>query len=123
MLSTLGCVIEECWEVIPDHFPHVNLDAFIIMPNHLHGIVLIEDSAQPSVEAFARPAAGSLATIMRSFKSAATTKINRIRQTPGQGVWQRNYYEHVIRNQTDLDRIRTYIMAKLARWEEDGEYS
>jgi len=62
---------------------------------------------------------GSLAAIMQNFQSVTTRKINRIRKTPGVRLWQRNYWEHIIRNETELNRIREYIINNPARWEDD----
>jgi len=63
--------------------------------------------------------ADSIPTIMRAFKSASTKRINELRHTPGAPVWQRNYYEHVIRNEDELKAIREYILGNPARWNED----
>ena len=67
------------------------------------------------------PSAGALGTVIRSFKSAAAKRINELRHTPGQPVWQRNYYEHVVRNADDLAEIRQYIADNPLRWEFDKE--
>ncbi len=77
----------------------------------------------PQTEAFGKPVAGSLPTIIRSYKSAAARQINHMRQTPGQPVWHRNYYEHIIRSEAALNRIREYILYNPARWSEDEYYS
>ncbi|MFN2242849.1 MAG: transposase [Anaerolineae bacterium] len=99
------------------------------MPNHLHGILVITDvvGAQhaaplssaplPSRRTNVRP--GSLGAIVRSFKSAVTRRINRMRGTPGTPVWQRNYCEHIIRNDAAMVRIREYTQHNPARWAED----
>ncbi len=73
------------------------------------------------VEHFGRPVAGSIPTIMRSFKSAATRRINEMRSTPGTKLWQRNYYEHIIRNEDELKRIREYIINNPIQWDIDRE--
>jgi REP element-mobilizing transposase RayT len=67
--------------------------------------------------------AGSLAVIVRSYKASVARQINAIRQTPGEPVWQRNYYEHVIRHEADLNRIREYIAYNPARWSEDDYFA
>ena len=71
------------------------------------------------MEQFGKPVAGSLPTIVRSFKSAVTKRINEIRNSPGLPLWQRNYYEHVIRNEADYNRIAEYVATNPQRWEED----
>ncbi len=132
-LNEAGLVAEQCWRAIPDHFPHTVLDAYVVMPNHLHGIVWIVVGARhavplptpavplPTAEQFGRPVPASLPTIIRSFKSAVTNRINALRQTPGASIWQRNYYEHIIRNEDALNRIRTYIQENPLRWARDRE--
>jgi REP element-mobilizing transposase RayT len=113
-------IVEQCWLGIPDHFPTVQLDEWVIMPNHLHGIVVIVDCRgtacrAPTVE-FGNPTPGSLSTIIRSFKSAVSKRINILRDTPGASVWQRNYYEHVIRTEDELNRARQYILDNPLQW-------
>ena len=76
----------------------------------------------PTVESFGRPVADSLATVMRSFKSAVTKQINQLRDNPGTSVWQRNYYERVIRNDRELQSIQQYITANPAKWQEDENH-
>src|SRR5262245_6602365 len=122
--STYGAIALECWQSIPEHCPHVDVDAFVVMPNHVHGIlVLVEDTARssyaPAQERFSKPVAGSLPTVVRLYKAAVTRRINDLRGTPGAPVWQRNYYEHIIRDQASLDRIRAYIASNPSRWKPD----
>jgi hypothetical protein len=78
-------------------------------------------SRAPTAEQFGKPVAGSLPTIIRSFKSATTNRINILRSAPRAPLWQRNYYEHVIRNEEELRRIREYIQTNPLRWELDRE--
>ncbi|MFH0772032.1 MAG: transposase [Candidatus Omnitrophota bacterium] len=103
---------------------NVELDEFIVMPNHFHGIVIINESgtARRAPTGFGKPVARSLSAIMRSFKSAVTKRINESRKMPGAQFWQRNYYEHVIRDDNDLINIREYIVNNPARWQEDEYY-
>ena len=107
--------------------PDVELGTSIVMPNHFHGIIVINDDCRgtarraPTVSRFGKPVAGALSTVVRSFKSAVTKRINEIRRTPGMTVWQRNYYEHIIRNDGDLNKIHEYILYNPAKWTEDEE--
>lgn len=125
-LNRVGRIAQDCWLQISDHFPHVELDEFVVMPNHLHGIlVIMHDAGARHVvplqsAAFAQPIAGSLPTIIRSFKAAVTKQINRS-HLPSERIWQRNYYEHIIRSETSLNAIRQYIQANPAQWESDEE--
>ena len=126
-LNKCGEIVNECSQAIAKHFENTAVDEFIVMPNHIHGIMVILDvgarHAVPacSAQRFGRPMTGSLSTIVRSFKSATTNRINDLRKTPGGLVWQRNYYEHVIRNEQSLQRIREYIAGNPARWGVDRE--
>ena len=126
-LSEFGKVVWKSWHEIPEHLSGVRMDEFVVMPNHVHGILLIPDNRRgtacraPTPERFGRPVSGSLPTIVRSFKSVSTKRINRIRSTPGTPVWQRNYYERVIRSEAELDRVRQYIVYNPAKWPEDAE--
>ena len=143
-LSSLGNEVKECWQQIPEHFQHVDLDEYIVMPNHLHGIIFINDSvvgathASPVLTALADlsnvthnapddrarhasplltgPMKQSLGAIIGSFKSACTKRINEMRSTPGMPVWQRNYHERIIRNKEELHSLRDYILTNPARW-------
>ena len=93
------------------------------MPNHFHGIVTITDVGGGGDRPVAPTGPGprSVGAMVAGFKSAAGRRINAIRGTPGASVWQRNYYEHVIRYEAVLDVIRRYIAENPARWAEDPE--
>jgi putative transposase len=127
--NELGRLVKACWEEIPVHFPNTDLDMFVVMPNHVHGIIVLRDSLNtgmkqgttPHAESFGRPVSGSLPTIVRSFKSATTRRVNETRNTPNMPVWQRNYYEHIIRNEDALHRMREYIALNPLHWHEDAE--
>ena len=141
-LSEAGRVLEYYWNTLPAHFS-VKIDQWVIMPNHFHGIIwLIDDpvrAKQPgknvsSVDIcisgrFALTgsaenpphgtASGSLGAIIQNFKSNTAREINRLRQTPGHSVWQRNYYDHIIRNEDELINTRLYILDNPRQWVED----
>ncbi|MBW4660011.1 MAG: hypothetical protein KME15_15155 [Drouetiella hepatica Uher 2000/2452] len=130
-LSEMGEIAESCWQAIPDHFARVQLDGFVVMPNHLHGIILIADTCRgmalpcpyPKMQLekrkFGQPIAGSLSTTVGSFKSAATKQINTLRNATGIPVWQRNYYENIVPNEESLHRLRQYIHNNPLSWQED----
>jgi putative transposase len=119
-LSRYGELVSTYWQAIPKHFPHAEMDVFVVMPNHVHGIISINDSTE-HFERFGKPVSGSIPTIVRSFKSVVTKDINELRHTTGASIWQRNYFEHVIRDEESLNRIRQYILANPARWDFDRE--
>src|SRR6266536_1956512 len=83
-LNTLGCIVQTSWEQIPSHFPIAELDAFVVMPNHIHGILVIIDETKQveyQYEQFSKPIARSLSTMMRSYKSAVTKQANQLFMT------------------------------------------
>lgn len=136
-LNSLGHIAFTCWQAIPNHFPHVELDAFVVMPNHLHGILVISDALDrarqcraPTIqqnhisktEGFGKPVSGSIPTVIRSYKSAVTKRINLICNTKYTSlIWQRDLYEHVSRYEESLHSIRQYITENPQRWADDPE--
>ncbi len=126
-LNKYGIIVRKEWLRASEIRLNLIIDEFVIMPNHLHGIIMIMDDGRgtlqraPPIEQFGKPVSNSIPTIVRLFKSATTKQINQIRQTPGLSVWQRNYYEHIIRNEDDLKQIREYIVNNLLKWELDSE--
>ena len=122
VLNDFGKIAAECWRAIPDHFPLVELGAYVVMPNHVHGIIVITNGRgtiyrAPTQEQFQKPVVGSIPTIIRTFKAAVTRRIGR--EHNATGIWQRNYYEHIIRDQTDLQNKTDYIEANPMLWDED----
>ena len=119
-LTELGFISDECWRAIPEHFPFVELGAFVVMPNHVHGIITIRKGTEwraPEKPRFGKPIPGSLGIIIRQYKSSVSRKI---KQAFDKGsIWQRNYYERVIRDDHEFERIRRYIEANPAKWEDD----
>lgn len=134
VLNDAGRVAWRCWHEVPDHFPHAELDEFVVMPNHIHGIIVIgtDDGAkgfsplQSSVQSAARscqqPAGTSktIGSMVRGFKIGLTKWMRK--NTTIHDVWQRNYYEHIVRNETELERIRQYIVENPAKWALDRNY-
>jgi REP element-mobilizing transposase RayT len=108
-LSDQGSIAQACWQEIPGHFPTVLLDAFVMMPNHLHGILIMQRDAPSSSDL------PELSAVIRSFKAATTRRIHESGAAPDM-VWQRNFYEQVIRSRTHLERSRRYINENPARW-------
>jgi len=202
-LNEAGQIVVQTWQDLPNHVPNVQLDAFVVMPNHVHGIIIITDHAggigvgskparttmgpgstadsgstpgpgsaggagsiagpgsvgagsvgagsvgagsepapttiDPGPTAGSGPAAGpgsvgaglepaptrsshGLPEIVRQFKTFSARRINELRGTPGTPVWQRNYYEHIIRDEFSLSRIRQYIAENPVRWDTDREH-
>jgi REP element-mobilizing transposase RayT len=136
-LNEVGRIVEEEWLRSAGIRREIELDEFVIMPNHMHGVVILTKCAvgahrstlgegpPPRVGAHGRAplqrAARSLGSFIAGFKASVTKRINGIRGTPGRPVWQRNYYEHIIRNDEDLARIRKYVHENPLRWDLDEE--
>lgn len=113
--SRLGELVEMCWKETPERFSHVELDDFVLMPNHFHGIIVLGNGpSKPEGTSGVSP--GSLSAVVRSFKGASTKLIRAVRPERTAPVWQRNYYDHIVRNEVDLDRIRTYMRNNPANW-------
>lgn len=121
--NTYGRIVEASWRDIPNHYRGIELDEFILMPNHIHGIVVILDDF-PTLGAGSEPAPTkrhSLSEIMGGFKTFSARRINEIRTIPGTPVWQRGFFEHIIRNEKSLTHIREYIASNPQRWMLDKE--
>ena len=128
VLSQAGQIAQSCWLEIPVHFPHVELDYFVIMPNHIHGIITIgaaEKSHIPKSEKLAENYGSStpkgtskaVGTIVRGFK-IGVTKWFRLNSNV-LNVWQRNYHDHIIRDERSLTGIREYIQNNPLQWDID----
>jgi putative transposase len=129
-LNAYGQIVQEEWQRTAQIRPNLMIDAFIVMPNHIHGIIIIHHQSRgtmhraptPQLERFGHPTSNSIPTIIRGFKSAVTQRVNQLRGTPYSPVWQRNYYEHVIRNEADLEEICEYIANNPLKWLEDENH-
>ena len=133
-------MVRSRWLKFPQHYANVEFDAWIIMPNHVYGIlILTTPSAEPGVT-FGRElvdhsanhlphaaplpprlGAGAVGSIVLNFKSVTTRSFNRIWRSPGSSIWQRNYYERIIRNEREMDAIWLYIEANPVNWGEDED--
>ena len=135
-LSAIGGIASKYWLEIPEHFRNIKLDVFIMMPNHIHGIIFITDKSggfdeerrgvinnAPALASnyysTISPRKGTLSTAVRTYKSAVS-------RWCGQNgykyfEWQRNYHEHVIRNEQDLEQIREYVVHNPLKWDMDEE--
>ena len=151
-LNEFGALVAEGWNGLTQHFRNADLDEFVMMPNHLHGIVVLKwdayadgrgrGEALTDTSAYRVTSANvnasplrvstaserphgtkprSLNAIVQNFKSVTSRKINQRHNTQGTIIWQRDYFERVIRNENELNRIREYIMSNPAAWESDNE--
>jgi len=135
ILNKYGEIIKECWLEIPEHFSKIKIEEFVIMPNHFHGIIVIDDfvgnrhacslrnNKLDIVHAFSLRNVNvnrqhqKLPVIIGSFKSAVTKLIHRKYDNSFQ--WQKSYYDHIIRNESSLNNIRQYIIQNPQNWETD----
>ncbi|MFC2133425.1 transposase [Bacteroidota bacterium] len=144
-LNKFGFLAQKEWNKTKEIRDNIDLDYYVIKPNHLHGILIITHKSEqcrdensrgvsqyknisenecrgtghraPTIEQFGKPVSGSLPTVIRSFKATVTKQINELRKTPGKPVWQRNYFERIIRNEAELFNIRNYILNNPYKWE------
>jgi REP-associated tyrosine transposase len=115
---------ERCWRWLETQYAHVLLDEFVVMPNHFHGVLVIKDAEEGHTESASdqvlvkiKPLGG----LIGAFKTVSTQEINRLRGIAGVPVWQRNYYERIVRDDEELTRIRDYILANPLMWADDPE--
>ena len=146
-LNQFGIIVQSVWSDLPNHYPNAKLDAFVVMPDHVHGIIVLAGDGNGGdivvldivVGAGLRPAPTIIKTtpgveptdtamatvvkrhplpeIIRAFKSFSARRINEMRGISGLAVWQRNYWEHIIRDVEEMNRIREYIVTNPQRWE------
>jgi len=131
-LNEYGRIVDIEWAKTNNNRNNVVLDTYVVMPNHFHGILILSRGTArctPTTKTgngrhyrkFGKMISGTLLAIIRSFKSAVTKHINGLGDKQGVPVWQRNYYEHVVRNEKELNQIREYIMNNPLKWELDEE--
>ena len=109
-LNKLGNVAQSHWQQPLQHHSNIIMDESIVMPNHLHGIIILESSTGSTK---------SISEIIRGFKTFSAKAINKKRGLRGVPVWQRNYYDRIIRNELELDRVRQYIINNPQNWDAD----
>lgn len=125
-LNSIGSIVAKEWLKSAEIREEIELDEWIVMPNHFHAIVIIQTEIKNGfAEQFENnPGARkprSLSTLISGFKAVVTKRINEIRQVSGVSIWQRNYYEHIIRDELSLYNIRKYIVENPLSWSEDPE--
>ena len=135
-LNGMGSIVDESWRQVVNHFSGVDIDQFVIMPNHFHGIITTVGAGFPRPDLGDSEKQGgetqggvtpplrraTLGQIVGYFKYQSTKRINQLRDNPGTSVWQRNYYERIIRNDQELQTIQQYIVDNPATWQEDENH-
>jgi len=120
-LNPYGKIVRECWINIPQHYIGINSNVFIVMPNHIHGVIEIRGEETRSGSKPDPTKRHPLSEIVRAFKTYSSRGINELRDSHGTKVWQSGYYEHIIRGETDYREIGDYIIFNPAKWESDSE--
>ncbi len=121
VLSQEGGIVERCWKAIPQHYHGVELDQFIIMPNHVHGIIAIVEAEQCSASTEKKQNNyGLLSKIIKSFKDITVKTIRKEISNVAFG-WQRSFYDHIIRNEKSLNDTRQYVIENSLKWQFDEE--
>ena len=131
VLSELGKLTRNEWRNIETLRKSVELDLFVVMPNHLHGILFVKDdlyslgnapSQKQTIKRKRTLEAGSLGAIISQFKAGVTRRARASQINCDAKIWQRNYYDRIVRDEDSLNQIRQYIMANPSRWREDSLY-
>jgi putative transposase len=118
VLNDFGKIVAEKWQWLEAQYEYVELGAWVVMPNHFHGILVIRRGDSRIAPT---PKIKPLGRLIGAFKTVSTKHINLLRNTEGQVVWQRNYYEHIIRNDREWENIHRYIESNPSMWAEDEE--
>jgi len=128
-LNQAGKIVEQTWLNIPLHFPNTSCEIFVVMPNHIHGIIeIINEEIVGARHASPLRSTGingvkpgSIGAIIGSFKSAATKHLHQTKTIIQEKIWQPNYYEHIIRDEQDYQKVYEYIMNNPLNWLLDEE--
>lgn len=120
IINLYGTICQKCWVDLPNHYNNLDIDTFIIMPNHIHGILIIDNvykregyKPSPTDKLY------SLSEIIRGFKTFSSKEINKIIKIKNKFKWQRSFYEHIIRNDKSMNNIREYIINNPSTWEKE----
>jgi putative transposase len=109
IISDAGKIVSDCWYDLPKHYNNIILDEFILMPNHIHGIIKIQNRNDGNIK-------HGLSEFMRAFKSFSSRRINEINGRVKNEIWQSRFYDHVIRSEDELSRIQIYIRNNVFNW-------
>jgi len=114
-LNDAGNIVADTWRWLSPQYTYVVLDQWCVMPNHLHGTLVLTSSNGDAIVTRRKP----VGRLIGAFKTVSTKQINQLRGTPGAMVWQRNFWERVVRDGEEMDRIRAYIRDNPANWNDD----
>jgi REP element-mobilizing transposase RayT len=135
ILNEYGKIVEKCWYDLSEHYSNLKLDEFVIMPNHIHGIMIIDNNdgnGNGNVETGFKPVSTNttnntgntnkqhgLFEFVRALKTFSSRRINEFRNSPGAPVWQSRFHDRIVRDENELNRIREYIQNNPINWETD----
>lgn len=117
-LNPLGHIAHQAWLDLPSRHPHIGVEPFVIMPNHVHALVwiLTEIVTKGSAREYGKPIAGSISTVVNAYKVSVTKLAISAGLIPGPPLWQRNFYDRIVRDERELANIQEYIRTNPARW-------
>lgn len=125
-LNRLGSIAHSCWSIVTRHQAHVQLDCFVVMPNHVHVLIWMHERNDASTDAvqrqFAQPIAGSLSTLVGTYKAEVSRRARRAELAPVGPLWQRNFWDRIVRDERELNNVRSYIVTNPQRWSADEFY-
>jgi REP element-mobilizing transposase RayT len=123
VLNENGKIAEKVWIGIPEHFGNVELDEFVVMPNHIHGIIVVKKDIVGNRHACSlqKRQYQTIPVVVGSYKSAVTRNIRKIKSSGSGFVWQKSFYDHIIRDGSSLNRIREYVINNSIQWDTDVE--
>jgi len=124
-INEYGVIAAESWIWLPQQYGYIDLDEWIVMPNHMHGILVIADCCRGGSRTAptGTQTRKTLGRLIGAFKTVSSKQINLLRNSPGVILWQRNYYEQIIRNEAELNKMREYIRSNPLNWESDENFA
>ena len=123
LLNQVGQMVRSEWLRLPFRFPGLEIDEYVVMPNHFHGILSLPDKGDQKEKVDGQVVSCSVGAVIRAFKAATTERFHFICGWNAGILWQRNYHEHIVRRDVDYNRIREYILCNPSQWEADREWS
>ena len=126
-INAAGKIITDAWQILEKTYPYVVLDEYCLLPDHFHGILWIQgldpygSGSKINLGGPGMIKIKPLGQLIGSFKTCSTKQINLMNDTPGETIWQRNFYDRIVRDEKELDRIRAYIMANPSHWPDEPE--
>ncbi len=121
VLNDSGTIVEDAWRDLSNHYANLQLDEFIVMPNHFHAIAILDQGNVDRFENLSLRNDHDLPEIVRGFKTWSARRVNEHEGKTGTPLWQRSFYDHIIRDDKDLESIREYIVNNPLKWELDKE--